>query len=135
MSNPITVLIVDGDAHNLMTLSAQLKALDIHYKRNTTGSNVLEQARGMQTELDAILVDTNLPEADAFSLCQAIKQDPLLAKTPVIAMSPQFNEDMLQKARQHGFAGMMVRPLSRTQLGGYLRRIISGERVVCNGTH
>ncbi len=135
MSNIIQVLVVDGDAHNLLTLSALLKTLDIRYKRNTTGTKVLQQARAMSPRLDAILVDMNLPDADAFAICHALRNDPLLAKIPVIAMTSQLSDDLLQRVRQNGFTGLVARPFPRKQFEVYLQRIISGERAVENGTH
>jgi PleD family two-component response regulator len=136
MSNPITVLVVDGDAHNLMTLSALLKTLDIRYKRNTTGQNVLPQAHVMLPRLDAIMIDLNLPDADAFAICHALKSDPTLAKIPVIAMVNEHSEEQLQRVRLNGFSGLVARPFPRQQFEAYLRRLINGgERGAENGKH
>jgi len=135
MSNPITVLIVDGDAHNLMTLSALLKTLDVRYKRNTTGNNVVKQALLMLPKLDAILLDLNLPDTDAFAICRELKNEPLLAKIPVIALANEHNDDLVQRARHNGFAGFVARPFPRIQFESYLRRIIMGERIAGNGKH
>jgi putative two-component system response regulator len=134
MPNSITVLVVDGDAHNLMTLSALLKALDIRYKRNTTGTKVLEQAHAMLPRLDAILLDMSLPDADAYAICAELKSDPLLSKIPVIAMTHQRTVELLQAVRKSGFAGLVERPFPRNHFDVYLRRIIS-ERAAGNGSH
>ncbi|MFN8376898.1 MAG: response regulator [Anaerolineae bacterium] len=135
MSNPMNVLIVDGDAHNLMTLSALLKTLGVRYKRNTTGNNVVQQALSMLPKLDAILLDLNLPDADAFAICRELKSEPLLAKIPVIAMAHEHKDDLVQRARHNGFAGFVARPFPRIQFEQYLRRIILGERMAGNGKH
>jgi CheY-like chemotaxis protein len=135
MSNPITVLVVDGDALNLMTLTALLKTLDISYKRNTTGKNVLQQAHMMLPQLDAIMIDLNLPEADAYAICHALKNEPMLANIPVLAMVREHDEELLQQVRLSGFSGLVARPFSRQQFAAYIRRIVNGERSVENGNH
>ncbi|NWF70369.1 MAG: response regulator [Chloroflexi bacterium] len=128
MHDAISILIVDGDAHNLMTLSALLKTLEIGFKRNTTGVKVVEQARAMYPRLDAILINVSLPDADAFALCRALKTDSVLAALPLIAIADTLTDELREKVRRAGFAGLVVRPIPRRQFASYLRRIISGER-------
>jgi CheY-like chemotaxis protein len=89
----------------------------------------------MLPQLDAILLDMHLPETDAYDICQALKQDPRLRRIPIIIMTHQLTEDLPQRVRQNGCAGLVVRPFSRKQFGVYLRRIVSGDRPVGNGVH
>ncbi|HLV36261.1 MAG TPA: response regulator, partial [Spirillospora sp.] len=66
-------LIVEDDAHHLLALSSLLSDFNITYKRNTTGANVLSQARRLQP--DFILLDLDLPDDDPFAIYEKLRAD------------------------------------------------------------
>ncbi len=120
---------VEDDAHSLMAISALLKELGILYKRNTTGSDVVEKALSMRPKPDFILLDLNLPHGDAFQILRAFKAHPLLARVPVIAIADERYHDLISKTRAAGFAGFIAKPLPRRMFGELLQRILGGEQV------
>jgi CheY-like chemotaxis protein len=74
-----SALVVEDDALNLVAITNLLKELNIQYKRNTTGMDVLQQARAMQPLPDVILLDMDLPYSTPYTICTAIRSDSLLA--------------------------------------------------------
>jgi CheY-like chemotaxis protein len=121
-------LIVEDDAHCLIAVTSILKELGIQYKRNTTGARVVEQARHMNPKPHFILLDMDLPKGDPLAICQALREDRRLAQIPVIAMS--YRADVLIRIKAAGFAGGLLKPLPRKQVGPLLKRILSGEVTV-----
>ena len=122
-------LVVEADAHSLIAISALLRDLGIHYKRNTTGSSVVEQALSMQPHPTFVLLDLDLPHGDAFHIITALKAHPALAAIPVIAIADDSALSLAPRTRHLGFAGFLPKPLPRRNFADLLERILDGEQV------
>lgn len=81
------VLVIEDDAHDLYVITAMLRKMGVTIKRNTTGAHVLEQARDLQPHL--ILLDLDLPEAEALDVRRALAADERLQGVPVVALLGQ----------------------------------------------
>jgi two-component system cell cycle response regulator DivK len=126
---PYKVLIVDGDAHSLLVLSALLTTLKIGFKRNTSGTNVVEQARKLHP--DAIVLNMQLPDADAAAICHDLKADSALASIPIIAISDDTAAETVKQAKSCGCVALIHRPIPRQAFGNYLLRLLnSGGRSI-----
>ncbi|MGQ9848718.1 MAG: response regulator [Aggregatilineaceae bacterium] len=60
--------------------------------------------------LDLVLVDTDLPDQDGFSLVQHLKALPHLAEVPVIILSSRGGVDDEIRALEVGAAGFLAEP-------------------------
>jgi chemosensory pili system protein ChpA (sensor histidine kinase/response regulator) len=119
-------LVIEDDAHSLIAISNLLREQGIHFKRNTTGAHVLEQLRGMQPRPDFILLDLNLPQANAFEVATAIRHDPHLGDIPIICLGERETHHFLERAQECGCHGFLAKPLPRHQFAELLRRILNG---------
>jgi CheY-like chemotaxis protein len=123
MAAKTRALVVDGDARSLMFTSSILKALEIDYKRNTSGSHVPEQA--LEVHPDFILLNLDLPEADPFAILNAIQSNPVLRNIPVIAVGEAHIIDQLMpQLQQANFAGRLTRPFSQRDLQNLLDSLL-----------
>ncbi len=120
-------LVVEDDALHLIAVTMLLKELQLPYKRNTTGLNVLQQTRAMSPRPGIILLDMNLPYENSFTICMAIRSDPALVRVPVIAMGGREWLDRRQELRARGFTAVVEKPLSRKQFKGLLQAILAGK--------
>lgn len=127
MMDSLWVLVVESDAHNLMMISQMLQDLGIHYKRNTTGIDVLRQSLRMSPRPNFILLDLQLPSDNAYDILIAMRAHPELAQIPIISISDQ--ADGASLAYEAGFDGHLPKPLPRRELGDLIRRVLHGERV------
>lgn len=116
-------LIVDGDAHSLLAISAFFKDLHIEYKRNTTGAGVREQVAQMQP--DFVIMSLDLPDGDAFAIFAELAG----FDVPVIAMTRGCDAQIEATLIEQGFAACIRKPLPRRDFPDMLRRILDGERV------
>jgi len=122
-----TALVVEDDAHNLLAISTLLKELEIDFKRNTTGSEVLKQAHIMYPDLDFILLDMDLPEGDPFLIYEALRSDPRLENIPVIAIVDNHLVVSLQsRIEQKHFAGVAAKPLTPQALQNLINTVLNG---------
>ena len=120
-------LVVENDAHSLVAISSILRDLGIHFKRNTTGTNVIEQLRAMTPRPDFVLLDIDLPHAEAFLINLRIQSDPLLRSIPVIALGSVIDFATRQRLQHDGFATFVLKPLPRRQFGDLVRRVLGGD--------
>ncbi|CAG0965241.1 Polar-differentiation response regulator DivK [Gammaproteobacteria bacterium] len=126
--NNLWALVIEDDAHSLIAISNLLREQGIRFKRNTTGANVLEQLRSMQPQPDFILLDLNLPQANAFDLVTAIRREPQLAEIPIICLGDSTTHQSLERAQQCGCHGYLAKPLPRRHFADLIRRILNGEQ-------
>jgi CheY-like chemotaxis protein len=123
---PRQALIVEDDAHNLLALGSLLKGLNIPFKRNTTGADVLQQARRVRP--DFILLDMDLPYGDPFAIYAKLRQDSDLKNVPVIAIGDSRVLDELQpRILKSGFADYLTKPIEPRALEDSLKMIFKGH--------
>jgi CheY-like chemotaxis protein len=109
------VLIVDD--------SPELRLL-IKMALETSEYELLEAANALeglmminQHRPDVVLLDVMMPgKMDGLSLCQRIKQDPVLKTTHVIMLSARGQQDDIQRAKENGADDYVVKPFSPVEL-------------------
>jgi len=125
--NDTTALIVEDDAHSLVTLSSLLKDLGIRYKRNTTGSRVLAQLRAMHPSPAFVLLDLTLPDADSLAICRAIRADSQWYHLPIVALCDGYPQNgSFTELRSAGFTGCIRKPFPQKAFGDLLLVILNG---------
>ncbi|MBZ0281887.1 MAG: hypothetical protein K8L97_14195 [Anaerolineae bacterium] len=108
----VWALVVANDAHTLVIVTDFLKELNIHYKRNTTGVGVPQQARALQPAL--ILLDLDLADHDPFAIIKAIQVTSELTDTPILAIgNPSWEATPALTTAK--LAGFVAKPLPRHQ--------------------
>jgi CheY-like chemotaxis protein len=128
VANNRFALVVEDDAHNLVAMMSILKGMDIQFKRNTTGANVVQQARTLQP--DFILLDMDLPVGDSFDICEAIQADPLTNHIPVIATADaNLMLKLLPQIKTKPFATYLPRPATQRDLEIVLQNLDAPGRV------
>ena len=117
-------LIIEDDAHSLLALGSLLEGVGIQFKRNTTGSSVLEQARRLHP--DVIFLDLSLPDGDPFLILATLQQEAELRQVPVIAMvDEQVADDLLTAIHTANFAAIVTKPVEQHTFASLLQRLLS----------
>ena len=129
MSHTLTIFLVEDDARSLRAISALLDSMNIRYRRNTSGAQVVEQIRAMRPLPDFILLNTDLPEGDAFAIYQDIQADARISQIPVIALTDaDILPDLLTQIQRYRFAGTLTKPVSQPALRQLLDTVSSMHR-------
>jgi len=104
------VLVVDGDAEmvdSLRTVLAEQASYDVHAAAGGFAAGIeCERFRP-----HVMLLDVHLGDVDPVDLCRAIKSNPDLQLTKVVAMSGRLTEGQANQLRQKGFDGFLKKPL------------------------
>lgn len=126
MVNNSLALVVEDDALNLLAITSLLNKMRIRYKRNTTGAQVIQQARDLNP--DFILLDMDLPAGDPFMICAELQSDPTLRHIPIIATGDaSVMRKLLPNIRASQFAGYIPKPLCQQELDGVLHQVLGAR--------
>ena len=77
-------------------------------------------AKALECRPDAVLCDIGLPGMDGYELARAIRDEPTLDQTLLIAVTGYALPDDLRRAAEAGFAEHLAKPPSLERLGGLL---------------
>lgn len=83
--NPTSILLIDDDADFVATTRMVLESCDYRVTAALDGTEGLRLAR--QDPPDLIILDVIMPLKDGFTVCQELKQDPVLASIPVLMLT------------------------------------------------
>ena len=102
------VLVADDDSIMNKVVTLHLERLGFSVTRAADGMEALERARAEPP--DAIVTDVLMPRLDGFRLCLAVRQDPRLARIPVVLVSSAFvDEEDRALGRRVGANAFVVR--------------------------
>jgi CheY-like chemotaxis protein len=107
-SAPKRVLIVEDNLDSVHALAFLLADMGHNVEYAINGYVGLEVARRFRP--DFVLLDLGLPGIDGFEVCSAIKKDPDLKHTRVIALTAFAQDEHLARSRAVGFELHVVKP-------------------------
>jgi PAS domain S-box-containing protein len=85
----------------------------------------LDLARRHAGELDAILLDINLPVMDGYAVLERLQANPVTAAIPVMAISANAMPADIRRGEAAGFAAYLTKPLDVAQFHAELSRMLS----------
>ena len=73
---------------------------------------------------DLVITDLTMPEMDGIGLIRAMRSRPDLADTPVMFLTTENEESMVEMGRREGAAGWIVKPFHPEQLLRLIENLI-----------
>jgi CheY-like chemotaxis protein len=105
----VEVMVVDDNPINRQVLAGMLRASGIEVREAEHGQDALDKLRAHPVPL--VLMDVRMPVLDGFAATAAIKADPQLRDTIVIAVSASVFPDVIARMRAHGCADFVGKPV------------------------
>lgn len=127
MTAPGHVLVVDDvEAHRYVVASV-LRRAGFEVVEAATGREALEKVR---PELDAVVLDVNLPDLSGIEVCAAIKRDRRTSLVPVMHVSSTA-VDISSRARglDNGADAYLVEPVEPEELVATLRSLVRSHEL------
>lgn len=104
-----TVMVVDDNRVNRQVLVGMLRASGIAVVQAESGRDALDQLRARPLPL--VLMDVRMPVMDGFEATRAIKSDPQLRDTIVVAISASVSADVIEGMRAQGCDNFIAKPV------------------------
>jgi len=113
------VLVVDDNATNRQTLCRQILAWEMEATSAATGFEALQTLRGAAQEgnpFGLALLDVGMPGMDGLALARAIKDDPLIANTRLVALTALGQSTSEEALKLAGIDSYLVKPVKQSRL-------------------
>ena len=105
--NDKKILIVEDDMFLSELVSVRFQKEGLHFSVKTDGETALEEARNVHPNL--IILDILLPGIDGYEVLKRLKEDKELSNIPVLIISNLGRKDEIDKARDLGAVGFLVK--------------------------
>jgi two-component system sensor histidine kinase/response regulator len=115
----IPVLVVDDNTANRRIVEAMLKRWGM--KPTLVGSGragvaAMQTSKTAGTAFPLVLIDTQMPEMDGFSVAEEIKRDPALAGATLLMLTSAGRQGDGARCRELGIAAYLMKPISEADL-------------------
>ena len=121
-----TLLIVEDNPDNLLTLTSVLQPLGYRLETATDGRQAIEKAFELRPAL--ILMDMQLPEISGQEATRTIRQDPAMRSTPIIALTANAMKGDREKMLESGCNDYMSKPFDPDKLVELVRHWLENTR-------
>jgi signal transduction histidine kinase len=111
---PIRILVVEDNRDAAETLRDLLELSGCSVEVAYSGQTGVAAARRFQPEV--VLCDLGLPGMDGYQVAAALRQDPILTNTRLIAISGYGQEEDQRRSREAGFDLHLTKPVDPTEL-------------------
>jgi two-component system alkaline phosphatase synthesis response regulator PhoP len=120
-----TVIIADDDPLIRSVLRSKLQGIGQTVMIAKDGLEAVEAASKVRATL--ILLDFNMPRLNGLEACKRIRELPLNADTPIVALTALNMEDVVQAATLAGATMFLTKPIGMPQLLGAISRYLPLE--------
>lgn len=121
------VLVVEDNELNLKLFCDLLQAHRFETEPVRDGREALDRARGYAPDL--IVMDIQLPQVSGIELIELIKRDPVLASTPIMAVTAYAAKGDEQRIRAAGAEAYISKPVTVGQFMGAIRDLLGPDAI------
>jgi len=77
-----------------------------------------------EREIGLVILDVNMPRMNGLEMLEKLKSDPLHAAIPVVILTTEGQHTLIQRAKQAGAKGWIVKPFSAKLLIAAVKKIM-----------
>jgi CheY-like chemotaxis protein/signal transduction histidine kinase/HAMP domain-containing protein len=114
------VLVVDDDVRNIFALSSVLERRGMTVLTAGTGREAITTLE-VTPDVAIVLMDIMMPEMDGYETMQAIRQNPLFRRLPIVALTAKAMKGDREKCLEAGASEYLAKPVNTDQLLSALR--------------
>jgi signal transduction histidine kinase/DNA-binding response OmpR family regulator len=131
--NGLTILIVDDSPSILAMVREMLQAEGAWCLLAENATQAIEKLREESAQIDAVLMDIQMPEIDGLTAMQQIRQQPQFSGLPLIAMTAGILQEQQAQAMAAGANDIVHKPIRMDFLVRCLLKWTRPHRVQDNG--
>ncbi|TNV83610.1 hypothetical protein FGO68_gene728 [Halteria grandinella] len=113
------ILCVDDSTYNLFVIKELISSIDqsIHVDTALNGKIALELLnKNKLTQYNLVLMDLNMPVMDGFQAAKCARENPLISKVKIVAISAITKHQFHSNPFSHYFNGFIEKPICRASL-------------------
>jgi len=118
----IKILVVDDEEPLRRLLNKELTRKGFAVEVAPDGKTALSLAK--QNTYDVVLLDIMMPGMDGYELARRLRQDPLYADLPILALTAQAGAEKQQAALAAGADACLVKPVEPADLKAKLDQLL-----------
>ena len=120
----LRVLAVDDNRINLFMLERALKREGATVRMAGDGQQALDILGAGPGDFDVVLMDVQMPVMDGLAATRAIRDDPALARIPVVALTAAVMAEEREAALNAGVDSFLTKPIDMDRMCGTLGRYV-----------
>ena len=121
-ASAIKVMVVDDQASMRAMIRRSLQDFGfVHVRDKADAAEALADVRADRVHL--IISDFNMPDMDGLQLLEAVRTDPVIAKTVFIMLTGSSDRDLVQRAAALGVNNYVVKPFAPAALKEKIERV------------
>ncbi|HEX8089074.1 MAG TPA: response regulator, partial [Blastocatellia bacterium] len=133
----LPVLVVDDNATNRRILDDMFRGWHMNPTMVDSGEaalNCLKAASDSGKPFAVIVIDSNMPRMDGFSLTERIKDDPLLARPAIMMLTSTQQRHDIERCKQLGIVSYLIKPITQSSLLDAILKVLGpldSENQIC----
>ena len=120
-----TILIVDDSETVRNQVGRALKEAGFGVVQASDGVEGLREAQ--QGDFALILLDVSMPRMGGMELLDRLRQEPKTKDVPVLVLTTEMQEAMIQRAKRAGAAGWIIKPVKMQLLVEAIKKVARSE--------
>ena len=123
---PVRILFVEDSEDILFLMTSELQSMGYLVEVARDGETGLQVAEKYQPEL--IISDVQMPGISGLEFIHEIRNRPVLANIPAIALSGFCSQSHIDSVLTHGFTAHLVKPVTTDELVALIYRLTEPEK-------
>jgi len=119
---PMRVLIADEGASSRDLLRSILESGGYVVREARDGAQVLAMAGEFAP--DVVILDLQMPRLDGYATAAALRQMPVMERTPIIALTPAITQTAPERLSRAGFSAYLVKPIGPARLRQCVEKVL-----------
>ncbi|HQG23176.1 MAG TPA: response regulator [Smithellaceae bacterium] len=119
------ILVIEDNQQNLYLIRYLLEDCGYEVFEAMDGKEGIEMAASISPDL--ILLDIQLPTMDGYVVARTLRQNPELAKTPIVAVTSYAMSGDREKALEAGCSGYIEKPIDPDTFPAQVEKALSGK--------
>lgn len=130
------ILIVDDSSSIRRLLKKIIELSGLEVDRVHEASNGLEALKVLEREwVDFIMCDIHMPQMDGIEFLRKLREDEVLGRIPVIMISTEGREEIIQEARKLGVKAYVKKPFTPEEIRDVIEKFVGEEFSRDAGSH
>ncbi len=123
-----TILVVDDSPTVVKFVSISLRNRGFSVVAAADGMDAIEKLSGLESGVDLIITDLNMPNLDGYGLIETLRQNEKHRQTPIIILSSEEGDDDRERGIMVGADSYLVKPFKSSVLVSEVDKYLDGKK-------